>query len=152
MAQIEGSIFIITPIEKVFDFIAEPNNLPIWDYMAVKIKERSEGPVAIGTTFALLVKVVNGIKMTSFSKLIEYERPYSLIWETKSRGMRLHFGHKLEPQNNGTLVTLFYDSTVAGKFLGKVIDKLFIGKSLARCLKRNLEDLKRVLESEQATG
>ncbi|MBE0416110.1 MAG: SRPBCC family protein [Dehalococcoidia bacterium] len=152
MAHVEKSIFINAPIEKIFGFIAEPNNLPIWDYMAVKIKERSEGPVAIGTTFTLLVKTFNGIKMTSFSKLIKYDRPYSLLWETKSRGMLLHFGHRLETKDNGTLVTLSYDSAVAGKFLGRVIDKLFIGKSLARCVKRNVEDLKRVMESEQASG
>ena len=152
MAYAEKGIFINAPIEEIFDFIAEPNNLPIWDYTAVKIKERSEGSVAIGTTFTLLVKVLDGIKMTSFSKLIEYERPNSLLWETKSRGMLMHFGHKLEPKDNGTLVTQFHDSAVAGKFLGRVIDKLFLGPILARGLKRNVEDLKMVMESGQVRG
>ena len=57
MAHVEKSIFINTPMEEVFDFVAEPNNLPKYDFMAIEVKERSEGPVGIGTTFIEVVKM-----------------------------------------------------------------------------------------------
>lgn len=51
MAHIEKSIFINAPIEKVFDYAAEPNTIPKYVHNCVEIWERSEGPVAVGTTF-----------------------------------------------------------------------------------------------------
>jgi uncharacterized protein YndB with AHSA1/START domain len=79
MAHVEKSIFINAPIEEVFDFVAEPNNLPKYDFMAVEVKERSEGPVGIGTTFIEVVKMPGGIKTNSPGRVTEYKRPHKLV-------------------------------------------------------------------------
>jgi len=146
MAHIEKSIFINAPVEKVFDFIAEPNNLPRWDFMAVEIRERSEGPAGIGTTFIEVTKMPGGIKIKCPSRVTECSRPHRLVIEVTSTGMLLTLVHKLQIKNSGTLITIAADSAVRWGFLGKAIDKLFIGRFLAGNTERIVSDLKTVME------
>jgi uncharacterized protein YndB with AHSA1/START domain len=150
MAHIEKSIFINASIEKVFDFIAEPNNLPKWDFMAVEVKERSIGPVGIGTTFIEVVKMPGGVKTNSPGRVIEYDRPHKLVWEFRSAGMLLTIAYRLEPEGSGTLVTGTADCMMPWGLLGKALDKLFMARYLAGNTERINADLKRVLENGQA--
>jgi uncharacterized protein YndB with AHSA1/START domain len=150
MAHIERGVFINTPIEKVFDFMAEPNTMLMWVHNLVEVKERSEGAVGLGTTYREAMKGPGGIKMWSITRISKYERPNRLDFESTSAGMRLTFAHRLEPKDNGTLVTEIGDYTLPGKFLGKVTDKLFMEKYVTVNVERTVEKLKAVMESGQA--
>jgi uncharacterized protein YndB with AHSA1/START domain len=148
MAHIEKSIFINVPIEQVFDFVAEPNNLSKYDFMAVEVKERSEGPAGIGITFIEVTKMPGGIKINSPSRIVEFERPSNLVMEFRSTGMLLTITYRLEPEGSGTLVTCISDCILSGGVLGKALDKLFVARYLARNTDHINADLKAVLESE----
>ena len=152
MAHIERSVFINVPIEKVFDFMAEPNTMLMWVHNLVEVKNRSEGTVGLGTTYKEAMKGPGGIKMWSLTRISKYERPDMLDFESASAGMRLTFAHRLEPKDNGTLVTEIGDYTLPGKFLGKVIDKLIMEKYVIGNVEHTVEKLKVVLESGQASG
>ena len=145
MAHIEKSIFIDKPVEKVFDFVAEPNNLVKYDFMAVEIKERSEGPVGIGTTFIEVTKMPGGIKINSPGRVIEYDRPHNFVVEFKATGMLLTITYRLEPERSGTLVTCIGDCILSGGVLGKALDKLFVARYVARNADHINADLKAVL-------
>ena len=149
MVHIERSIFINAPIEKVFDFMAEPNNMLMWVHNLVEVKDRSEGPVGLGTTYREAMQGPGGVKMRSFTKISKYERPNRLDFESTSAGMRLTFAHRLETKDNGTLVTEIGYYTLPGKFLGKAIDKLFMEKYVTGNVERTVEKLKAVMESAQ---
>ena len=151
MAHIERSVFINVPIEKVFDFMAEPNTMLMWVHNLVEVKDRSKGNVALGTTYREAMKGPGGVKMWSFTRISKYERPNMLDFESASTGMRLTFAHRLEPKDNGTLVTEIGDYTLPGKFLGKVIDKLFMEKYVIGNVEHTVEKLKVVMESGQAS-
>jgi len=144
MARIERNIFINTSIEKVFDFVAEPNTMLMWIHNLVEVKDRSEGAVGLGTTYREAMKGPGGVKMWSFTRISKYERPNRLDFESTSAGMRLTFAHRLEPKDNGTLVTEIGDYTLPRKFLGKVIDKLFMEKYITGNIVHTLEKLKAV--------
>ena len=148
MAHIEKSIFINVPIEQVFDFVAEPNNLRKYDFMAVEIKERSEGPVGVGTTFIEVAKMPGGIKTNSPGTVTEYDRPHKLVMEFRSGGMLLTIAYRLEPEGSGTLVTDIGDCIMPWGILGKALDKLFMARYIARNAEHINVDLKAVLESE----
>jgi len=150
MAHIERSIFINAPIEKVFDYMAEPNTMLMWVHNLVDVKDRSEGPVGLGTTYREAMKGPGGIKMRSFMRISKYERPHKLDFEATGAGMSLTFSHELQPKDNGTLVTEIGDYTLPGRFLGKVIDKLFMEKYIIGNIVHTLEKLKAVMESGQA--
>jgi len=151
MAHIERSVFINVPIEKVFDFMAEPNTMLMWVHNLVEVKDRSEGAVGLGTTYREAMKGPGGVKMWSFTRISKYEQPNRLDFESTSAGMRLTFAHRLEPKDNGTLVTEIGYYTLPGKFLGKVIDKLFMEKYIIGNVERTVEKLKVVMESGQAS-
>ena len=150
MAHVEKSIFINVPMEEVFDFVVEPNNLPKYDFMAVEVKERSEGPVGIGTTFIEVVKMPGGIKTNSPGRVAEYDPPHKLVWEFRSAGMLLTIAYRFEREGSGTLVTGTADCIMPWGFLGKALDKLFMARYLARNTQRINADLKALLESGQA--
>ena len=152
MAHVEKSILINTPIEEVFDFVAEPNNLPKYDFMAVEVKERSEGSVGIGTTFIEVAKMPGGIKANSPARVTEYDRPRKLTWEFRSGGMLLTISYRLEPEGSGTLATCTADCIMPWGLLGKALDQIFMARYLAGNTERINADLKRVLEGGEAGG
>jgi hypothetical protein len=147
VAHYESSRFINAPIEEVFDFVAEPNNLLKYDFMAVEVKERSEGPIGIGTTFIEVVKMPVGIKTSSLGKVTEYDRPHKLVMEFRSTGMFLTFVYELKPEGIGTLITCVGDCVILLWLLGKVLDKLFLTRYLARNGEHIFTNLKAVIES-----
>lgn len=146
MAYAERSIFINAPIEKVFDYAAEPDNLPKWVRNSVKIWERSKGPVAVGTTYRELVTVPGGMKSKCINKVTEFNRPHKFVTES-TNGIHITLACKLEPKNGGTLFTLIGDWTMGGKFLTILLDKLFMGRWLIRNFEDSLESLKKLVES-----
>lgn len=146
MAYCERSIFIKAPIEKVFDYSAEPDNVPKWVRSCIEIWERSEGPVAVGTTYRELAAVPGGRKIKCINKVTELNRPHKFVQETEN-GIRLTIVCKLESKNGGTLFTMSGDWTMGGKFLTILLDKLFMGNFLVRSFDGSLEDLKKQVEA-----
>jgi len=147
MAYGERSIFINAPIEKVFDYAAEPDNYPKWVSNCIKIWERSKGPVAVGTTCRELAKIPGGMKSKCINKITEFNRPHKVVIES-TNGVHLTLVCKFEPKNGGTLAALSADWTMGGKFLTILLDKLFMGKWLIRHFDDSLESLKKLVESK----
>ena len=146
MAHVEKSIFINAPIEKVFDYAGEPDNMPKYVRNCVKIWERTAGPVAVGTTFREIATGPGGMKSKYINRVTEYGRPYGLIIET-TNGFHLTIVFKLESKNGGTLFTMSGDWTMGGKFLTMLLDKLFVGKWIVGNYKDSLDNLKKQVES-----
>ena len=51
MATFENTVLIARPIEDVFGFLSDLENLPKWNYAIVETRKISEGPVGVGTTY-----------------------------------------------------------------------------------------------------
>jgi uncharacterized membrane protein len=51
MLEFENTIHINRPIEEVFTFLADFENLPKWNYFVLKVEKTSAGPIGIGTTY-----------------------------------------------------------------------------------------------------
>jgi len=49
--RFENSILIHRPIEEVFNFVADFENMPKWNYFVVNVAKTSAGPVGVGTTY-----------------------------------------------------------------------------------------------------
>jgi uncharacterized protein YndB with AHSA1/START domain len=147
MAHVEKSIVINEPIEKVFDYAAEPNNWPKYIRNCIEIWERTEGPVAVGTICREKSALPGGMKSKCTNKVTEYNRPRKLVIET-TNGIHLTIVYKLESKNGGTLFTMSGDWTMGGKFLTIVLDKLFIGRFVVRNFEDSVESLKKLVESE----
>ena len=49
MIKLQGSIVINRPVEQVYEFMANIDNIMKWDSEAVKFRQVSPGPVGVGT-------------------------------------------------------------------------------------------------------
>ena len=51
MATFENTVVIRRPIEEVFGFLAEFENIPRWNYAILETHKVSQGPVGVGTIY-----------------------------------------------------------------------------------------------------
>ncbi len=51
MASFENTVMIRRPIEQVFGFLADFENIPRWNYAIVETRKVSQGPVGVGTIY-----------------------------------------------------------------------------------------------------
>ena len=49
--QQEHTVVIDRPIEEVFAFVTDPDNVSLWQSTSLETEQTSEGPVGVGTTF-----------------------------------------------------------------------------------------------------
>jgi uncharacterized protein YndB with AHSA1/START domain len=49
-----NAVTIERPVHDVFAFVADPENVPKWNYAIVETRKTSEGPVVVGSTYRQL--------------------------------------------------------------------------------------------------
>jgi uncharacterized membrane protein len=49
--EFENTIAIDQPIEQVFAFLSDFENIPKWNYYVLEVRQLSESPIGIGTTY-----------------------------------------------------------------------------------------------------
>ena len=51
MATFENTVIIGRPIEEVFGFLSDFENVPTWNYAIIETHKVSQGPVGVGTIY-----------------------------------------------------------------------------------------------------
>ena len=51
MLEFENTIRINRPVEEVFAFLSDFQNIPKWNYYVLEVRQLSESPIGIGTTY-----------------------------------------------------------------------------------------------------
>jgi hypothetical protein len=51
MATFQNTVTIRRPVQDVFGFLADFENIPAWNYAIVETRKTSPGPVGVGTTY-----------------------------------------------------------------------------------------------------
>ena len=51
MLEFENTISIDCPIDEVFAFLSDFENIPKWNYFVLEVRKVSDGPTGIGTTY-----------------------------------------------------------------------------------------------------
>ena len=144
MAQIERSIFINAPVERVFDYATDPDNQAAWARDVSDVRERSPGPITVGTTW---IQVVTGFFMAqqALGKVIEYERPHRFAQEIAYGRRSSTTIFEFEPKGNGTTLTMIAPSTPQSG-LARFIGGRIVQGLIAGVLEHDLKCLKKVLE------
>jgi uncharacterized membrane protein len=101
MIKIERTATINAPIEKVFEYVAEPTNLPeIWPSM-IEVKDVKHSPQHVGDTFHWTYKMV-GMRFEGDTKTTEYVPNERLV--TQSTGaIPSTFVYTFKKENGHTL-------------------------------------------------
>jgi uncharacterized membrane protein len=121
MAKIAKSILINAPVEKVFDFMAEPNNLPeIWPSL---VEVRNVQPLPNGSYSYDWTYKMAGIHIEGHAEWTEFVKNQRVVDKNES-GIPSTFIWTYQPEDSGTRVSVSVDYTVPGAVLGRLAEPI----------------------------
>jgi uncharacterized membrane protein len=123
MAKVEKSVTIKANVEKVFDFMADPRNLPeVWPSM-VEVRDVQPSPTG-GYNFGWTYKMA-GMRFEGASETTEYIANQHNVTESK-KGIQSKFTWSYKPEAGGTMVTVQVEYTVPVPLLGRLAEAFII--------------------------
>jgi uncharacterized protein YndB with AHSA1/START domain len=139
MAKLEREVIINAPVEKVFQFVATPENFPeVWPSM-VDVTDVEALPGG-GHKFSWVYKMA-GVKLNGESETVEYEENRRMVSETKG-GIQSRFVWNFSTEGDGTKLQVDIEYTVpvpvAGKLAEGVVAKM--NEREATTLVSNIKD------------
>jgi len=134
--DIYNEIIIHKPIEEVFNFLSNFENLSKWNYYVVKVSKITEGPIATGTVFHQVRKTDE-----QDFKIIALEFPKVVAIETLPPERHLVMRFNLIAQENHTKVEDAWQVKIP-RIVG-----WFAKKKIQPAVMENLQKLKTLLET-----
>ncbi len=121
MAKIEKSLLINAPVEKVFAFMAKPENLPvIWPSLQ---EVRNVQPLPNGGyTYDFTYKMA-GVRFEGHSEWTEFVKNQRIVSKTGG-GVSSTFIWTYQAEDGDTRVSVSVDYTTPGAVLGKLAEPI----------------------------
>ena len=145
MLHVEQSIMIHRPVEEIWAFVTDFQNLPKLTLSVIEIRKMSPGPIGIGSTVEVLSRGL-GRNWVESSHVIEFDPInyiITLLWTGSYGKARVHY--VLEPVLKRTKFSASADWELCFPY------SLFLFFGLARYIRRvvtaSLENVKRILET-----
>jgi carbon monoxide dehydrogenase subunit G len=141
MASFENTVIIQRPVEDVFAFLADFENVPKWNYAIIETRKVSPGPVGVGTAYRQTRSVPRrseeGFEVTVFEPVRRLE-VQGQLGPFKARTSYL-----LAPADSGTRLTNAVELGSSG--LLAVVTPLATSR-VKRAVGANLDKLRQLLE------
>ena len=142
MVRIEESVDIMRPAEKVFTYTTDASNWPKWQTILPQAEQTSTGPVAVGTTFRGISRMM-GLSMKWTSTATECQPP-GRFGKTITSPALINMQHNTyNPIEGGTKFTIVYDLKIRGIF--KLMSPILVS-TMRKELRKSLGNLKGILE------
>ena len=142
MKKIVKTGTIKAPVEKIFDYISEPSNLPeIWPSL-VEVKDVQR--LTDGTKFRWVYKMA-GIHLEGTTENVESIANQRIVSKTKG-GVESTQTWMFQPEGDGTKVTFEVEYTVPIPVLGKLAEAIIVkmneqeGEAILANLKTRMEE------------
>ena len=146
MISINLNALILRPVWEVFDFIADPENNPQWQYGSLGSVQLSSGDMQVGTLFSSIGHFM-GRRIQSNFEVTEFETNKSYGFETISGPIQLQTSYNFEVVDRGTNVIVSSLINPGGFF--KLIDPI-VARTARKQFKENLIMLKKLLETRES--
>jgi uncharacterized protein YndB with AHSA1/START domain len=124
MATLEISTVINRPVEEVFAFVSNPENIPKWSSLSRGVTITSAGPIGVGTTYRSVVAFL-GRRIEGETKITEYEPNRSFAEKSQSGPFPIENRTTCERVDGGTRVTFTTVAEPGGFF--KLAEPLLVG-------------------------
>ena len=146
MVKITDSIIIDRPVEEVWRFVSDPSNTPKWYQGTMEVRQISERPIAVGTTFEGVVHY-RGRSLVLGARCIVLNQNKELAWEFTSGPTKGSTDSwRMEPiGEKSTRLTRVFDLRVSGSW--RVIQPV-IARGTKRAHEAEIHNVKRILEGE----
>ena len=139
----ERSVVIERAPEEVFAFVADLRNDPRWNSAIDEVRQTSEGPPEVGTTFRTVAHFL-GRRFETPEEVTEYKPDRKLSTEVTSGPLWFTGSRIVEGVAGGTRLTLTVEGYSGGFF--RIAEPIF-ARLAARRLKTELARLKDLLET-----
>jgi carbon monoxide dehydrogenase subunit G len=143
METVKNSVTIKAPVEKVFQYIDDPQNDPEWMINMIEVHDVG-GPSGMGRHFHWTFKMA-GIPLKGKSTTIEHVPNRRTVTESKGQ-ISSTWAADVEPAGDGTKLTMKVDYTIPIPVLGKLAEHLVRGQN-ERNLKSSMTTIKEILEA-----
>lgn len=144
MVRITDSTRIDCPVEEVWKFMSDPSNTPKWYQGIMEVRQISEGPIAVGTTFKAVVHY-RGRSLVLGARCIVLNQNIELTWEFTAgptRGSKDSW--RMEPiDEQSTRLTRVFDLRASGAW--RVIQPI-IARGTKRAHEAEIHNVKRIVE------
>ncbi|RJG12373.1 hypothetical protein D3879_03500 [Pseudomonas cavernicola] len=144
MVKIEISLVINRPVEEVFAFVSNYENLPRWRSIALEVRKTSEGPSRVGTSYTGKFSFL-GLPFDAVFEVIEHEPSRKCTIKTTTRPFPLETRYSFEPVENATRITLVSEGSPGAFF--KLAEPL-VASMGKRLFEADLHNLKELLEAQ----
>jgi uncharacterized protein YndB with AHSA1/START domain len=141
VATFENTVMIARPIEDVFAFLSDLENVPQWNYAIVETRKVSEGPVGVGTTY----QQVRSVPSRSQERLevTAYTPPRHLEIRGQLGPFLSRLSYALDAFPEGTRLTNAVELELRGP--GRLLGRVAVPR-VRDAVAANLRKLKELLE------
>src|SRR5436305_1798415 len=105
-ARARVSIVIARPVKAVFDFVANPINIPLWMPKLGPVRQTSTGVLGVGTQFHQSLAMFSGFVDVQW-EISEYAFHRRVAGRSVAGPLWFNGGYEFEPAGTGTLLTKF---------------------------------------------
>ena len=141
MATFENTVMIGTPIEEVFGFLSDFENVPKWNYAISETHKLSEGPVGVGTIYQQVRSVPS--RSEERFELTAYNPPRHLEIRGQFGPFPSRLSYVLDAVPEGTRVTNTVELELRGP--GRLLGRIAVSR-VRDAVAANLQKLKELLE------
>jgi carbon monoxide dehydrogenase subunit G len=151
-------VTIETPVEKVLEFVDDPENLAKCAPMVKRVVELGRSVRRVGNSFRVIYRVL-GMPFTEEFRVIGFEPPRRhtphrrfQIWQTFHGPVRGTFTWTLEAEGNQTYASLNAAYQLMGGIFGRVLDALLIERAVKKDVDQMLENMNQQLTRQTVNG
>lgn len=127
MAIVKKSIQINESAEKVYNYLSDHNNEPEWMPGMIEVNLMSGDSKNVGDTYKWKYKMA-GMILKGETTVKEMVPNRKIVTESNA-GIKNTFTFNLEPNEEGTMLGLNIDYTIPVPVLGKIAEKIVLGKN-----------------------
>jgi hypothetical protein len=143
MGTFQNTVMIARPVQEVFAFLADFENIPAWNYAIEQITKTSPGPAGAGATYRQ-ARTLPRRSQEDFEVTV-FEPPSRLAIEGQFGPFHATTSYLLEPAAGGTRLINTVELEPSSAVL-RLISPLAVPK-VKEAVARNLNSLKRLLET-----
>ncbi len=141
MVRIDKNITINRPVDVVWSYLTNLENMPQWDRDVVEAHQTTSGPIGKGTVVEVVDLLIG--KRTGELLITEFDPCNKFVFQASVGASRGHFVFTFEPNGNGTYLREVSEINLHGFLkLMEIILNVFGKKSS----QKDFANLKRVLE------
>ena len=141
MATFENTVMIRRPIEEVFGFLSQFENVPKWNYAIVETRKVSEGPVGVRTIYHQVRSVPT--RSEERFEVTVYDPPRHLEIQGQLGPFPSRLSYALDALPEGTRVTNTVELELRGP--GRLLGRVAVPR-VRDAVGANLQKLKELLE------